>query len=65
VGVLLGLGRVSFWPTALVAVGWEIIERPLKNAYPNAFPSSTQDTVGNAVADAVAIMLGWWLFKRR
>lgn len=65
VGVLMGLGRISFWPTALVAVGWELVERPLKNAYPGAFPYSTQDTTTNAVADIVAMMLGWWVFKPR
>ena len=63
-GAALGLMRTSF-PTALVvAVGWELVERPLKDAYPALFPHETQDTLPNAVGDVLAVLGGWWLVSR-
>lgn len=58
-GVLLGLGRVPLPAALVVAVGWELLENPLKNAVPSAFPHSTHDSFKNAAVDAAAVMLGW------
>jgi hypothetical protein len=59
VGTLMGLGRIPWWGALTVAVGWEVLERGLKDSVPAAFPSATQDTTSNAVFDAMAMMLGW------
>lgn len=63
-GVLLGLARARALPVIVLALGWEIIERPLKNALPSWFPYSSQDTPENAIVDAAAVLIGWWVFKR-
>jgi hypothetical protein len=62
-GLLFGLGRVPWWAALALAVGWELVERPLKDQYPHAFPYSSQDTVANAVGDIVAVMAGWGVIK--
>ena len=59
VGVLMGAGRMPWWGALAIAVGWELVERPLKRSAPQIFPHATQDTVQNAVGDAVAMMAGW------
>lgn len=62
-GILMGLGRLPWWGALGLAVGWEIVERPLKDQFPKAFPNATQDTVPNAVCDALAVMVGFALVK--
>jgi len=60
-GVGVGLGGLTpmpLWGVALVAVGWEVIENPLKDAAPDAFPNPTHDSLGNSVVDAGAMMAG-------
>lgn len=59
VGVLMGLGRMPWWGALTVAIGWEFVERGLKEAIPAAFPNATQDTTSNAIFDSMAMMLGW------
>lgn len=59
---LLGLG----WGTVVtLAIGWELLERPLKDAIPQAFPHASQDTAANALTDVVAVIGGWWLVVQR
>lgn len=58
-GVLLGLGRVPLGWTIVLAIGWELVERPLKDAYPGLFPHASQDTFANAALDATAVVAGW------
>ena len=51
------------WETALVmALAWEIVENPLKDAYPHLFPDACHDRIENAVVDVVATLAGWYLF---
>lgn len=57
-GVILGLKEVPFWFAATVAIGWEVIENPLKDAFPDAFPVATHDSLANATCDALAVMAG-------
>ncbi len=58
-GVALGgLTGMPLWGVAIVAVGWELIENPLKDAAPEAFPNPTHDSIGNAVLDATAMLAG-------
>ncbi len=59
VGVILGLVRVPWWVALGTAVGWEIIERPLKRHVPQMFPHATQDSLPNALVDVAAMVLGW------
>ena len=63
VGVILGLARVTPGWAAAVAIGWEFIERPLKDMYPEVFPHSTQDTARNAAVDALAMLAGYGLIR--
>lgn len=58
-GVILGASRFPLWGALAFAVGWEIIERPLKRRLPRIFPHGTQDTVPNMIGDASAMLLGW------
>jgi len=62
-GVIMGAARLPWWGALTIAIGWEILERPLKRAVPGAFPHSTQDTVANAVGDAVGMMAGWGTWR--
>lgn len=52
----MGLGLTG---TALVAVGWEFVERDLKARYPQYFPHPSQDSPINAIGDVVASVVGW------
>lgn len=61
VGGVCGASGLPFPLVAFGAVGWELVERPLKDRFPNMFPHSTQDTTVNALFDALAVMGGWWL----
>jgi hypothetical protein len=58
-GVLMGLGRVPWWGALVLAVGWELAERPLKRVIPRAFPHASQDSLANATCDVLAVMAGW------
>lgn len=57
-GVGLGLTPLPMWSIALMAVGWEIVENPLKDNIPKAFPHPTHDSKINAVVDVAAVMTG-------
>jgi len=63
VGVALGLARAPWWLIIVGALGWELLERPLKRKVPKMFPHSTQDTASNAIVDASAVIAGAALVK--
>ncbi len=46
-------------PTVLLALFWELIERPLKDKFPQAFPNASQDTAPNAIGDVLGVLAGW------
>lgn len=58
-GVLLGIVHVPLSTTAVLAIGWELIENPLKDRFPNWFPYPSHDSAANAVVDALAVVAGW------
>ena len=62
-GELMGAARLPLWMVVTIAVGWELAERPLKDAYPSLFPSQSQDSTMNATFDALAMIAGWVVFK--
>lgn len=64
VGVAMGLIRAPWWVTVAAAVGWELVENPLKRAYPDAFAQKTVDTPDNAITDIAAWILGWAIMRR-
>ncbi len=64
VGVLYGLGELPWPAVAALAVGWEVIENPLKDALPQIFPDAHHDRYANAAADAAAVMLAYALTRR-
>ena len=59
VGVLYGAFELPWWAAAGLAVGWEIIENPLKDWLPEVFPDACYDSLPNAVADAVLVIGGY------
>ena len=63
VGFVMGAARVPMPLVITAAVGWEIIERPLKRAHSSLFPSQTQDSFQNATVDALAMILGRYLWS--
>jgi len=58
-GALMGAVNTPLWLAVTVAVGWELVERPLKNKFPHWFPNATQDRMVNLVVDAGAMMAGY------
>lgn len=63
VGVLMGAMRFPFWAAAGTAVGWEAIERPLKDRLPDLFPYNSQDSWKNVVGDVAGMMAGYGLWR--
>lgn len=65
VGAAYRLLGMPFWGAALLGIGWELLERPLRvrgvlrKLKPDAY--RYQDTAENALVDALAVMGGWWL----
>jgi hypothetical protein len=60
-GVLLRTcGRVRWWHALLIAVAWEVVERPMKTRLPGIFePDAVQDSWLNMASDVVALMVGY------
>ena len=52
----LGLGLAS---TVALAIGWELVENPVKSCMPRLFPHASKDTLRNAVGDTLAVPAGW------
>lgn len=59
---------LSFATTMALAVAFEALERPLKEAFPGKFPNPTQGSVPNMIGDVLAAGVGWgasrWLRRR-
>jgi|TARA_R110000824_G_scaffold93519_8_gene226116 hypothetical protein len=47
----------------VIAIGWELLERPLKRKYPTFFPHPSQDTLINASLDAGAMVGAYYLAR--
>lgn len=62
-GALLGVIGVPWWVAAGFAVGWELLERPLKATTPAMFPNASQDSFANASFDALGMFGGWALAR--
>lgn len=62
-GAVLGLLGAPWWMVIAGALGWELLERPLKRNVPEMFPHSSQDTAQNAIVDAGAVIAGAALVK--
>ena len=63
-GALMAAANVPPWAAVTVAIGWEFIERPLKDHLPSVFPNATQDTMSNAVADVIAMLGGYYVTRK-
>lgn len=63
-GAAMGAAKMPWWGALIVAVGWEIIENPLKDAFPQVLIHNTRDSPMNAVLDATAVMGGWYVADR-
>lgn len=59
IGVGYGLAGLPWYAALGLALGWELVEIPLKDHAPQVFPRSSQDTVPNAICDVAAVMAGW------
>ncbi len=57
---LLGFGALLAF---VLAVGWELVENPLKAHVPALFPNATRDTLRNATGDVIALLCGWALVR--
>ena len=58
-GIVLGAARLPWWAALSLAIGWEIVERPLKREFPDLFPQAIQDSWSNMAGDASSMMAGW------
>ena len=43
----------------VIAVGWEVLEQPLKRKFPGRFPNPNPDSTKNAVWDINATVIGY------
>lgn len=64
-GAVLGAVGVSPRGVLALAVGWEVVERPLKVLVPAIFPSETQDSLLNSAGDIAAMVGGAYLTRRK
>ncbi len=64
VGGVYGWFGLPWSAVVALAIGWELLERPIKDAVPELFPHPSQDTAENALLDAAAVIGGWWLVRR-
>lgn len=64
VGILYAWFKLSCVTAFLLAVGWELVENPLKLWLPILFPHATADTISNSVGDVIAVLFGWWIFHK-
>ena len=63
-GVGYVLGLVLTVPAVLVvALAWELAERPAKRKAPELFPNPSQDSVPNMAGDIAAMGLGAYLAR--
>ena len=61
IGVLYGWLGLEWWWMAALAVGWELLENPMKAYLPWIFPHASKDTWRNSVGDCLAVASGWAL----
>ncbi|MEZ4815495.1 MAG: hypothetical protein R3A80_09865 [Bdellovibrionota bacterium] len=61
IGSLYGLLGTSFVFVLLLAIGWELVENPLKVLFPKVFPEASADTLQNSIGDTLAVLSGWWV----
>lgn len=59
IGVAYGAMGLGFPLVLILAVGWEVVENPLKAYLPRLFPGGTADTFANIIGDVVAVICGW------
>jgi hypothetical protein len=59
IGVVYGLLGLNFVWTFALAVGWELVENPMKAYLPMIFPHASSDTLRNSVGDTLAVLAGW------
>lgn len=58
-GVFIGLTNAPIGAAIALAIGWEVLERYLKDRMPEAFPHPSQDRLQNSILDACAVLIGW------
>jgi hypothetical protein len=59
IGFGYGALGLEFWIAFVLAVGWEIIENPLKVHFRFLFFHPSRDTILNVIGDVLAVMAGW------
>ncbi|HUR26967.1 MAG TPA: hypothetical protein VM509_02165 [Planctomycetota bacterium] len=63
IGVAYALLGLGFAATVVLAIGWELVENPMKAYLPRLFPHASKDTLRNAVGDTIAVVAGWALTR--
>lgn len=58
-GVVCGLLKVEWWQALLLSLGWDVLERILKDVAPQIWPHPSQDSLQHVAVDTAAWMLGW------
>jgi uncharacterized membrane protein len=62
-GYLLGGARIPAMMAIGIIIGWEFIEKPLKDQFPKWFPNPTQDTLANTSLDVLAAVGGFYFHR--
>ncbi len=62
-GALAAEAGLSPRTVITIAIGWEFLERPLKQKYSRYFPHPSQDTLVNATLDAGAMIVAYYLVR--
>jgi hypothetical protein len=60
----MAAARVPPKLAVVIAVGWEFLERPLKDNFPDLFPHGSQDSFLNATFDTAAMLVSFAAFRR-
>lgn len=63
IGVILGINKMTPFGITTFAIGWELLEQPLKKKFAGIFPVASQDSLPNMTIDALAVIAGWYLVR--
>ena len=63
-GVLAAKAGATLPQVVFLAVGWELLERPLKIKYGRYFPHPSQDSLVNATLDASAMVIAYLIARK-
>lgn len=62
-GAVMGMLDFRPAPALAAAIGWDVLERPLKDFFPQFFPVATQDSPRHVMCDVACVMTGYTVIQ--